>query len=288
LAVIFFCHFEQGRFAPPLVVGAHGHALKSPNLLRRSCVIILSLGFAISACSPTPSSATQAPPVALVTETATPEPSQTATFTETASPTATETPTPTFTPTFVQSLRAKVIVGGRLSCRFGPGAPFLYKFSYAKGTTIELLGRMEVSHWVLTRAVGGTNRCWVNGGSQFLQIDGDLISLAPVDPHLVIAWSPYYTSGMSGVTTSRDRNTVTVRYNGLVLRAGDDSEQTPYLLEAWVCQNGEFIFTTEGSYSFAIEVQDEPGCSQPSHGRVAAAEKHGYTPFVEVEWPDYQ
>jgi hypothetical protein len=244
----------------------------------------------ISACAPALPAATQTPSSAPATETSTvtPEPTQTATPTETATPTATETPAPTLTPTFVESLRAKVIVNGRLSCRFGPGAPFLYKFSYAKGTTIELLGRMEFSHWVLTRAVGGTNRCWVNGGPQFLQINGDPMSLASVDPHIIIAWSPYYTNGMSGVSASRDENTVTVGYNGLRLRAGDDSEQTPYLLEAWVCQNGEFVFTAEGSYSFAIEVQDEPGCSQPSHGRVAAAEKHGYTPFVDVEWPDYQ
>jgi hypothetical protein len=273
-----------------LHVGAHCNAPKSPHLLRRSIVIILSLGLALSSCAPVEPAETQTPSSAPATETSTvtPEPTQTTTPTETASPTATETPAPTLTPTFVQSLRAKVIVEGRLSCRFGPGAPFLYKFSYAKGTTIELLGRMEFSHWVLTRAVGGTNHCWVNGGPQFLQIDGELMSLAPVDPHMVLAWSPYYTNGMSGVSASRDRNVVTVRYNGLVLRAGDDSEQTPYLLEAWVCQNGEFVFTAEGSYSFAIDVQDEPGCSQPSHGRVAAAEKHGYTPFVEVEWPDYQ
>ncbi len=150
---------------------------------------------------------------------------------------------------------------------------------------IELLGRMEYSDWVLTRAVGGTNRCWVNGGPEYLRITGDLMSLAPVDPHIVIAWSPYYTNGMSGVSANRDENTVTVHYNGLQLRAGDDSEQTPYVLEAWVCQNGEFVFTAEGSYRFAIEVQDEPGCAQPSHGRVAAAEKHGYTPFVDVDWP---
>jgi hypothetical protein len=241
----------------------------------------------VSACVPTVPAVTQTPSIAPITETATAtsEPTQTATFTETATPTVTETPTPTITPTFVGSLPAKVIVDGRLSCRFGPGAPYLYKFTYAKGTTIELLGRMEYSNWVLTRAVGGTNRCWVNGGAEFLDINGDRMSLAPVDPHIVTAWSPYYTNGMSGVTASRERNIVTVHYNGLQLRAGDDSEQTPYLLEAWVCQNGEFVFTAEGSYSFAIDVTDEPGCTQPSHGRVAAAEKHGYTPFVEVEWP---
>ena len=247
--------------------------------MQRSTLAVLFVALFVSACAPNALAAIDTQTLAPATETAT------QTLAPTATPTSTDTPTPNVTPTYVESLRAKVIVEGRLSCRFGPGQPYLYKFSFAKGTTIELLGRMEYSHWVLARAIGGTNRCWVNGGPGYLEINGDPISLAPVDPHIVIAWSPYYTNGMSGVSASRDRNTVTVRYNGLVLRAGDDSEQTPYLLEAWVCQNGEFVFTAEGSYNFAIEVVDEPGCVQPSHGRVAAAEKHGYTPFVEVEWP---
>lgn len=258
--------------------------MKEIKLQVAFCVILLMV---LSACAPSAPAATETATAAPATETATetPLPSETITPTETATPAPTETPTPSVTPTYVESLRAKVIVDGRLSCRFGPGAPYLYKFTYAKGTTIELLGRMEYSDWILTRAVGGTNRCWVNGGEEFLQINGDPMSLAPLDPNIVLAWSPYYTNGMSGVSASRDGNLVTVQYNGLVLRAGDDSEQTPYLLEAWVCQDGEFVFTAEGSYSYAIEVRDEPGCTQPSHGRVAAAEKHGYTPFVEVDWP---
>jgi hypothetical protein len=244
----------------------------------------------LAACAPSAPAATETPTLAPITDTATasPEPSATATATDTATPAPTDTPIPTATPTFVESLRAKVIVDGRLSCRFGPGAPFLYKFTYGKGTTIELLGRMEYSNWVLTRAVGGTNRCWVNGGPEFLEVTGDLMSLAPVDPHIVLAWSPYYTNGMSGVSATRSGSVVTVRYNGLRLRAGDDSEQTPYVVEAWVCQGGEFVFTAEGSYNFAIEVIDEPGCDEVSHGRVAAAEKHGYTPFVEVAWPPFE
>lgn len=219
---------------------------------------------------------------------ATSEPTQTATPTETATPTPTDTLTPTVTPTLVESLRAKVIVDGRLTCRFGPGAPYLYKFTFAGTATIELVGRMEYSHWVLAQAVGGNNRCWVNGGPEFLQIDGDPQSLPPMDPHVVLPWSSYY-GPMSNVRAVRDGSLVTVSYGGLVLvpERGDDSEQTPYVLEAWVCQGGEFVFTAEGSYGYAIEVVDEPGCDEVSHGRVAAAEKHGYTPFVDVPWPPF-
>lgn len=253
--------------------------------------VLLSM-FLLTACAsaePEPTTtATLAPATATETSTLTP----TETPTETPTPTPTETPTPTITPTYVESLRAKVIVDGRLACRFGPGEPFLFKFSFAGTANIELVGRMEYSNWVLARAIGGTNRCWVNGGSDYLEINGDRMSLPPVDPHIVLAWSSYY-GPMSNVFAVRDRENpslVTVSYSGLVLEPsrGDESEQTPYVLEAWVCQGGEFKFIAVGSYSYAAEVIDEPGCSQPSHGRVAAAEKHGYTPFVNVEpWPSF-
>lgn len=240
---------------------------------------------ACASATPEPTATpTQAPATATEASSSTP----TETPTETSTPTPTETPTPTITPTYVESLRAKVIVDGRLACRFGPGEPYLFKFTFAGTANIELVGRMEYSNWVLARAIGGTNRCWVNGGPDYLQINGDPMSLPPVDPHIVLAWSSYY-GPMSNVSAVRDGSLVTVSYSGLVLvpSRGDDSEQTPYVLEAWVCQDGEFKFIAVGSYAYAAEVIDEPGCAQPSHGRVAAAEKHGYTPFVEVPWPAY-
>jgi hypothetical protein len=37
-----------------------------------------------------------------------------------------------------------------------------------------------------------------------------------------------------------------------------------------------------------VSVQDQTGCSEPSHARLFAAEKHGYTRPVEVPWPAAQ
>ena len=156
------------------------------QILRVAYSVLLAV--TVAACAPSAPAATGIPTAAPVADSATPPPSDTATPTETATPTATETPTPTITPTYVESLRAKVIVDGRLACRFGPGAPYLFKFSFAGTATIELVGRMEYSDWVLAQAVGGDNRCWVNGGPEFLQIDGDPMSLPPVDPHIVLPW----------------------------------------------------------------------------------------------------
>lgn len=256
---------------------------------------LVLLTFVVSACAPAApqAPASEAPTASATnTETATPSPSETATLTATATftatPTPTETPTATPYPT-VESLRAKVIHPGRLACRFGPGDPYLYKFTFAPTSTIEIVGRMEYSDWVLARAVGGTNRCWVNGGEAYLDIQGERFALPIRDPHIIMAFSNYY-GAMSNVAATREGATVTVTYSGLVLvpDRGDDSEQVPYVLEAWVCQGGEHVFIAVGSYSFAAKVVDEPTCNIASHGRVSAAEKHGYVQWVDVPWPAYQ
>lgn len=251
--------------------------------LRRALILITIV---LTACAPSAPAATEtpnaAPASATASETATPTASATATPSKT--PTPSDTPTPSITPTYA-ILRGKVVVEGRLSCRFGPGADYLFKFTFGSRASVEILGRMEYSNWVLVRAVGGTNRCWVNGSPEYLQIDGNRDALAPVDPHIVIPWSYIYTNGLSGVSARRNGNVVTVSWNGIQLNAGDDSEQTPYLVEAWVCQGGEYVFTAVGSYGNSVEIIDEGGCGMRSHAQVMAAEKHGYTPFVEISWP---
>jgi hypothetical protein len=206
-------------------------------------------------------------------------PVQTATRTETAQPTQTptESPTPTITPTYAK-LRGKVLQ--QANCRYGPGAPYLYKYGLYPGTVLEIIGRNDLGTWVVIQAIGGSNPCWVK--ASLLEIRGDVMSVAPA--YLPLPQSPYY-SPLTGVSAVRNGNEVTVAWNALILRAGDDSEQVPYVIEAWVCTSGELVFTPVGSYATLVTIQDEPGCAEPSHGRLAAAEKHGYTTWVEIPWP---
>jgi hypothetical protein len=215
-----------------------------------------------------------------IVPTATASPSTTASATPTETATATETSTPTIIPTYTV-LRGKVLVE-KLSCRFGPGAMYLFKYTVFQETVLEIIGRMELSSWILVQAVGGRNACWVNG--DYLEIRGDINTVAPTDPHAVLAWSPYYQA-LTGVSAERNGDVVTVFWNQLVLRDGDSSEQVPYVVEAWVCREGQIVFAPVGAYSLAAEVVDEPGCDQPSHVRVLGAEKHGYTQWRVVPWP---
>lgn len=208
-----------------------------------------------------------------------------ATSTATATATATETPaasaTATPIPTYVK-LRGKVIIEQAV-CHYGPGAPYLYKYGVYKGSNLEILRRVEYGNYIEIQAIGGNNPCWVR--EDYLEIKGSLQDLEPVsaaDVRLPI--SPYYTPP-AGVSARRDGNVVTIFWTPLALRPGDDSEQVPYIVEAWVCQNGQYVFIPAGSYQTALEIRDEPGCSLPSHGFLIAAEKHGYTRRVEIPWP---
>ena len=199
-------------------------------------------------------------------------------FTPPPAGTVPPTEPPTAVPTYGY-LRGKVIVD-QANCRYGPGWPYLYKYGVYRDSVLEIIGRNTVGSWVLIRGVGGTNACWVK--ASLLQIRGDVMTVAPTDTTLPA--SPYY-GPLSGVRAERHGEVVTVSWNPLYLRAGDDSEQTPYVVEAWVCQEEALVFIPYGAYTTQVDIRDEWGCAEPSHARVTAAEKHGYTRFVEVAWP---
>src|SRR5512139_2870137 len=116
------------------------------------------------------------------TETFTPSPTFTLTFTPLPTETITSTPYPV-----VESLKAKV-TAELLSCRYGPGAEYLYLYALRVGANIKLIGRADGNHWVW---VDGTNKCWVN--ARFLDIAGDWKSLPVVYPGIAkLPITPYY------------------------------------------------------------------------------------------------
>jgi hypothetical protein len=213
------------------------------------------------------------------TETQVLKPTTTPTRTSTLSPTQTQsdTATPSITPTYA-ILRGTVLE--QANCRYGPGAAYLYKYGLYPGYNLEIIGRNEKGTWVVIRAIGGTNPCWVK--ASLMDIHGDVMSLAPAS--LPLPQSPYY-GPLTGVSAVRDGSMVIISWNSLQLRAGDDSLQYPYLVEAWLCQDGQVSFFPIGSWDTILTVQDDPGCDEASHARVYGVEKHGYTAWVNVPWP---
>lgn len=252
----------------------------------------LALLLAVSACNLSatpPVTATLVPALPTATvipATGTPIPSETPvpateTTTPTLEPTFTETASPTPVPTYT-ILRGKVNVD-KVSCRYGPGAMYLYLYGMVKGANQDVIGRNDNGTWALTMSRGDVIKCWVK--TDLMDLNGDIMGVAPVHPDdYNLPKSPFY-GPLTNVTAKRSGSDVTISWAPLVLRAGDDSLQTPYVLQVWVCRSGELIIESIGSYDTILTVVDEPGCSQPSHGRITAAEKHGYTKFVEIPWP---
>ena len=210
--------------------------------------------------------------------------------TDTPTPTLTDTPTPADTATPAATPTPAILRGTVLehsNCRYGPGAVFLYKYGVLPTSYMEIIGRDQAGTWLLIRAIGGDNPCWLKAA--LMDVKGDVMPVLQVDPDIILPWSPYYPNPLTGVSATRNGSEVTVFWNELITKPGDEikleASQMMYVIEAWVCKNGKITFTVVGSNTTAAQVFDEPGCSEPSHGRVYGADKHGYTPWVEISWP---
>jgi hypothetical protein len=176
-----------------------------------------------------------------------------------------------------------VVNQGHVNCYYGPSKAYLYKYGLLKGNRLDIIGWLPDTGYLEVQAIGGNNPCWMN--KEFMDIDGDVNTVKPVDPETVkLPWSPYYP-GLAFAKAERVGVEVTVTWSPLKLKAGDDSEQEPYLLEAWVCRGGRLTFVPVGVYRNQVKVTDEAGCGEPSHARVYGVEKHGYTRYLEFEWP---
>jgi hypothetical protein len=210
-------------------------------------------------------------------QTAVPTLTSTVTATPTSAWTDTHTPTVTLTSTYA-ILRGQVL---ELSnCRYGPGAPYLYKYGLIEGSNLDVIGRNDLGTWILVRAIGGTNPCWVK--ASLMEVKGDVMAVAPTE--IPLPASPYYAP-LSGVTAIREGEEVIISWKAVALRAGDETASPPYLVEAWLCTSGRLEFTPVGSYTATVRLKDEVDCQEASHGRVYLVEKHGYTKPVEIPWP---
>lgn len=251
-----------------------------PKLIFPILLIITSV-----ACSVTSTSIPSTPPATeIATNTA--FSSVTVTLmplTPTATQTISITQTSTSLPT-VESLKATV-TSDLLSCRYGPGAEYLYLYALRKTANIELIGRTDANHWVW---VSGKNKCWVN--AKFLEIQGDPARLPIVYPGTAkLPVSPYYP-GPSWAKATRKGDKVEVTWEAVPISPGkyEDENMHQYIIEIWRCEGGQIIFETLGTnFPFITVENDEAGCSLPSHGKVFVQEKHGYGGPVEIPWPKH-
>lgn len=230
---------------------------------------------------------TDTPTVSAPTETASVTPTETSTTTPIPSETATSLPSDTPHPT-VESLKAEVIAP-LLSCRYGPGPDYLYLFAFRRGAKIKLIGRVDASNWDWVLVENSPTRCWAK--AIFLDIEGDFSNLPVAYPGVAkLPITPYYpASAVLSAKRNKETNEVTVSWVDVPVSLGDyedDSMQT-YIVETWRCEDGKLIFDPLATRLTFITFVDEPGCSEPSHGRVWVQEKHGYAGPAEIPWPAY-
>lgn len=202
----------------------------------------------------------------------------------TSSPTATPTPTPT--PVVHRILNA-VVANDRIACNYGPGDLYLNDETLIQGLKLQALGRDVNSGWVYVQADGYASPCWVN--LDYITMAGEIEDLEVVYPGKVALQHSPYWDPPKNVYTARsksDPNDLSIYWDAFILADGDmESPNAPrYLLELWLCRDGESVFAPYFAWENNLKVVDEAGCSEPSHGFIYLSEKHGYAGPVEIPW----
>ena len=258
----------MARIIKPLRASETSVAVSKIDLgIATSGFALLAMVLLLSACSPAPAA----------TETPTIEPTETVTATLAPFATATRDIQPTTAPV------SGTVNVTNASCRVGPGGGYLLRQILHSGDAVEVLGQMDLNgNWILVRVTETGANCWIN--TSLVDYPAESAFNPISDPHIVLPYTTYY-SPLRGVIATRNGDIVRVRWDPLILREADQIDETPYILAAWVCQNGAFVFRSAGTDEFAVFIRDERGCDQSSHGLVIGAEKHGYTLPVVVDWP---
>jgi hypothetical protein len=180
------------------------------------------------------------------------------------------------------------------------------------GNKVDLLGRIETDRgiWVSTQftlpRTDASDPCWMN--AKYLDITQEqLLSVKPIDPNNPNEYklpidhqSITYLDDPEVTGVSRSGATVTVQWKYVDVGAGQypnhDENFYRYLIEAWLCKGGKIVFTPSGWKPISSDIQsgdivsanlqDEPGCTEPSHARLYLAWAHGYVgPTAITPWP---
>jgi hypothetical protein len=207
----------------------------------------------------------------LPTETFTP----TITSTSTITPTVTITATPTFAFPFVT-------VNKQAHCRYGPSVAYLHAADLFTGDQGTVRGRYIYSNWLYIKFDKLDYFCWV--APSVVDVEGDVSTVAYKELNLQSIGSNMY-GPPTGVTAVRNGNEVLISWNPVRMTEDDDRG---YLLELFVCQDTIYKWWTDSfpdQYSTSYEVRDEPGCAQPSSGKLYTVEKHGFSEPVNIPWP---
>lgn len=255
---------------------------------------ILALAFVMTACNKVTSSPSaqilDSSKIAIsITQTTTPSVFPTEPTIQTLIPTniltitpwKTEIPVPTQTPPMIVPFLDGVVME-QASCRYGPGSAYLFEWGLYPGDSVRILNRNSDGTWVYVKPITYNNECWVK--AIFLDFEGDVNNLAEFNSTLPFVYKWLYQP-VKYLNVTRDGNEVVIIWDPVWMTEDDDRG---YLIEAWVCQDGKFVFLPISYFPYTNTtaiIKDDKGCSQESHARFFTVEKHGYMPPIEIPWP---
>ncbi len=261
--------------------------------MKKAIWIIIIFVFA-SACNPpalaptiTPTVLPTATQTNSVTPTATitvsPSATNTRTVTSTSSPraTATITDTATILPTATFDF-PEVNVHTQAHCRYGPSSAYLHAADLYPGDTGQVRGRYVNSKWLHVKFDKLNYWCWVS--PSVIDVVGDITTVRFIEPSLQTIGSNMYGPPQN-VKATRNGDEVTISWSQMSMTEDDDRG---YFIEAWVCQNGAYLWWTVSfpeQYTTSYTVSDQSGCTYPSSGVVYTVEKHGYSQSATIPWP---
>lgn len=257
------------------------------NVYKVTLVIFLC----VSACTPStqeqPTLTSPAVTTMATTQasTDTPEVTSTPIRTATSEPTMTRTPTMelsptiTVTPTFAFPTAT---VNKQAHCRYGPSVAYLHAADLFPGDVGTVRGRYIYSNWLYIKFDKLNYFCWV--APSVVDVVGDVSTVGYKELNLQSIGSNMY-GPPNNVTAVRDGNNVTISWEKVEMTLDDDRG---YLLELFVCQDMIFKWWTDSfpdQDSMTYTVRDEPGCAQPSSGKLYTVEKHGFSEPAIIPWP---
>jgi hypothetical protein len=262
--------------------------------MKRIPYLFLLVIFMLSACNlpevqATKTAAAQTATAAMRTVTSLPSTTFTSTYTATIAFTLTSTPiptntyTPTITPTPTFAFPKVTVNVDNLACKFGPAKAYLWARDLHLGDTGFVWGRAPVGEWLYVKMDRLDIPCWIH--PFYVDLVGDIKTVAVQDIWLPMTNDLY--SAPKNVEAVRDGDQVTVTWDDVYMTQDDDRG---YFLDVWVCQDGNYIWmptSLPDQYQTSATFTDQPGCSEPSGGKLYTVEKHGYPDPVDIPWPPY-
>jgi hypothetical protein len=171
-----------------------------------------------------------------------------------------------------------------LACLFGPAKAYMWARDLHQGDKGVVWGRAPLGEWLYVKMDNLDIPCWVY--PSYLVVEGDVKTVLVQSVSLPITNALY--PAPKNVVASREGDKVTVTWDEVPMTEDDDRG---YFMDVWVCQDGNYVWMPVGrtelpdQYHTAYTFTDQPGCSQPSGGKLYTAEKHGYTSPVDIPWP---